>query len=211
MIQLTFPGGRFEARATTVKYLIEWAYGIVPAQHNSLPSWMEEERFDILAKAAGPASDDEMKRMTQKMLASRFHLALHRETREVPLLILLQGKTAPKLYPAKEEEKRSIKMVPQMGPDEKVGSYRVVATRFSFATLNDVFSRQLGRVIVNQTGLEGDFDFTLDFPRDESNPNPLDATHIIDAIRDQLGLAIKSQKGPSDFLVIDGGEKPTAN
>src|SRR5215469_447832 len=58
MIQFTFPGGRFEAHATTVKYLIEWAYGIVPAQHNSLPSWMEEDRFDIIAKAAGSRTDD---------------------------------------------------------------------------------------------------------------------------------------------------------
>ena len=89
-------------------------------------------------------------------------------------------------------------------------SYRVVATRFSFAQLNQTFARQLERVIVNRTGLDGDFDFELELTPDENTPNPLDPSLVISAMRDQLGLTLKSQKGPVDYLVIDSVEKVTA-
>jgi uncharacterized protein (TIGR03435 family) len=211
MVQFTYPGGRFEARATTVKFLVEWAYGILPAQHSSVPSWMEDERWDIVAKAAGPASDAEMKRMAQRLLADRFHLQLHHEMRDVPVLIMMPGKTAPKLFPAKDGETHSMKIAPQMGEDQKIISYRVTATKFSFAQLNEVFSRQLDRVLVNQTGIDGDVDFALDLTPDETRPNPLDPSLIISAMRDQLGLTLKSEKGQAEFLVIDGGERAAAN
>ncbi len=97
-----------------------------------------------------------------------------------------------------------------MGPDQKVASFHVIATRFSLTQLTDTFARQLGRVIVNETGLNGDFDFTLDLTPDDSRPNPLDPSLLINAMREQLGLAMKSQKAPVDFLVIDSAEKVVA-
>jgi uncharacterized protein (TIGR03435 family) len=100
--------------------------------------------------------------------------------------------------------------VPKTDDDRKVVSYRVIATRFSFAQLNQTFARQLERVIVNQTGLDGDFDFTLDFTPDENTPNPLDPSLVISAMRDQLGLTLKTQKAPVDFLAIDSVEKVIA-
>ena len=90
---------------------------------------------------------------------------------------------------------------------EKIQSWHVVATRYSFDQLNQTFALQLGRVIVNRTGLEGDYDFTVDFTPDENTPNPLDPSLIINAMRDQLGLTVKSQKGPVEFLVIDNLDK----
>ncbi len=210
MVQFTFPGGRFTARATSVKFLIEWAYGILPSQHSDGPAWLDNARYDIVAKAAnGNATDDQIKSMVQALLAERFHLKLHHETREAPVLVLSPGKSAPKLFPPKDDEKHSIRIIPQTGEDQKILSYHVVATRFSFAQLNLTFSRQLERVIVNQTGLEGDFDFTLDLTPDENRPNPLDPALIVAAMRDQLGLTVKAQKGPVDFLVIDSVEKVT--
>jgi uncharacterized protein (TIGR03435 family) len=210
MVRFTSPGGRFNARATSVKFLFEWAYDILPSQHSSGPAWMENDRYDIVAKAPGNATDDEMKLMTRALLADRFHLKIHHETRDAPVLILAPGKSAPKLFPPKEGEQHSLKIIPQMSDDQKIVSYRVVATRFSFAQLNQTFARQLERVIVNETGLEGDFNFTLDFTPDENRPNPLDPSLVISAMRDQLGLTLKTQKGPVDFLVIDGVEKATA-
>jgi len=210
MVQFTFPGGRFNARATTVKFLIEWAYGILPSQHSNGPSWIDEERYDIVAKASGNATDDEMRLMARALLAERFKLRFHHETKEVPVLILSAGKTAPKLFPPKDEEKRSIKILPVTGEGEKIVSWHVVATRFSFEQLNLTFARQLERVIVNRTGLEGDFDFTLEFTPDENRPNPMDPSLIISAMREQLGLTVKSEKGPVDFLVIDGVERVAA-
>lgn len=210
MVQFTSPGGRFRAKATSLKFLLEWAYGILPAQHSDGPSWMGDDRYDIVAKADGNVPDAQMKLMTRTLLADRFHLKLHRETRDAPVLIMSLGKTAPKLFPPKEDEKHSIRVEPQMGLDQKPASWRVVATRFSFAQLSETFSRHLDRVIVNQTGMEGDFDFTLNMTPDESRPNPLDASIIIEAMRDQLGLVVKTQKGPVDFLVIDSAEKVVA-
>jgi uncharacterized protein (TIGR03435 family) len=210
LVQFTFPGGRFAAKATSLKFLLEWSWGILPSQHSEGPSWMADDRYDIVAKAEGNATDAQMKRMMRTLLAERFKLRFHRESREVPVIVVSLGKTAPKLFPPKEGEKYSIHMQPQTGPDGKVVSWHVVATRFSFAQLNETFSRQLERVIVNRTGMDGDFDFALDFTPDESRPNPLDSSIILAAMRDQLGLTVKSQKAPVDFLVIDNAERVVA-
>ena len=210
MVRYTYPGGRFEAKATTVEFLLEWAYDLLPSQHSSGPAWTQNDRFDIIAKAAGNATDDQMKVMARALLAERFKLTFHRERREAPVLRLTLGKAAPKLFPPKEGEVHSLRIVPQSDSEKKVVSYRVVATRFSFAQLNQTFARQLERVIVNETGLDGDYDFTLDFTPDENRPNPLDPSLIISAMHDQLGLNLKTEKGPVDYLVIDSVEKVSA-
>jgi uncharacterized protein (TIGR03435 family) len=207
MVRFTSPGGRFSAPATSVKFLLEWAYDILPSQHSDGPAWLDGDRYDIIAKAPGNATDDEMKLMTRTLLAERFKLKFHRETRDAPVLILGTGKSAPKLYPPQEGEAHGLKIIPQTGADQTVTSYHVVGTRFSFAQLNQTFARQLERVIVNETGLEGDFDFALDFTPNENAPNPLDPSLIITAMRDQLGLTLKAQKGPVEFFVIDSVEK----
>jgi uncharacterized protein (TIGR03435 family) len=209
-VQFTHPGGRFYAKATSLKFLLEWAYGILPAQHSEGPSWIDNDRYDIAAKADGNVSDAQMKLMTRTLLAQRFQLKFHRETKEIAVLVISLGKTAPKLFPPKEDEKYSIHVEPKMGPDQKIASWHVVATRFSLAQLSETFSRHLDRVIVNRTGMVGDFDFTLDLTPDENQPNPLDQSILIAAMRDQLGLTLKSQKAPVDFLVIDSAEKVAA-
>jgi uncharacterized protein (TIGR03435 family) len=210
MVRFTYPGGRFDAKATTVKFLLEWAFGILPAQHSSGPSWMETDRYDIVAKAEGSATDHEIKLMVRALLAERFKLKFHTETKDIPVLVVSLGKTEPKLFPPKDGETHSIRVIPQMGPDQKVVSYHVVAKRFSLEQLNETFARQLGLVIVDQTGLKGEFNFTLEMTPDEQRPNPLDPSIVIAAMRDQLGLALKSQKGPVDFLVVDSAERVTA-
>jgi uncharacterized protein (TIGR03435 family) len=210
MVQFTYPGGRFKANATTLKFLLEWAYGIQPSQHSEGPSWMGSDRYDIVAKAEGNATDDQMKRMMQTLIADRFNLKVHHETKDLNVLVVSIGKTAPKLFPPKDDEVHAIRIGQQTGADQKVNSYHVVATRFSLTQLTDTFSRQLGQVIVNETGLNGDYDFTLDLTPDESRPNPLDATILLSAMREQLGLTVKSQKSAVDFLVIDAVEKVVA-
>jgi uncharacterized protein (TIGR03435 family) len=210
MVQLTYPGGRFEAKATTVKYLVEWAYDVLPSQHSGEPAWVDNDRYDIIAKAAGNASDDEIKQMVRTLLADRFHLKFHRETRDAPVLIMSAGKTAPKMFPPKDGEEHSLKIIPRSDPDRKVTGFNVVATRFSFLQLNQTFAHVLDRVIVNETGLSGDFDFTLELTMDENQPNPLDPGLLISATRDQLGLVLKSTRAPVDYLVIESADKVAA-
>ena len=210
MVQFTYPGGRFRASATTLKYLLEWAYDIQPSQHSGGPSWIDTDRYDVVAKAEGNATDAQIKLMVQTLLADRFQLKLHHDSKELPVYVISLGKTAPKLFPPKEGETHSIQIAPQMGPDQKVASFHITATRFSLTQLTDTFARQLGRVIVNKTGLDGDFDFTMDLTPDDSQPNPLDPSLLINAMRGQLGLNLQSQKAPVDFLVIDSAEKVAA-
>src|SRR5258708_18510247 len=88
MAQFTSPGGRFRASATTLKFLLEWAYGIQPAQHLGGPSWIDTDRYDIVARAEGNPTDDQMKLMTRTLLAERFELKFHRESKELPVLVM---------------------------------------------------------------------------------------------------------------------------
>ncbi len=203
------PGGRFTARATTVIFLMEWAYGIQPAQHSGGPNWIRDDRFDIVAKAEGKPSDDEMKLMVRTLLADRFHLQVHHEQREMSAYVISTGKVQPKLFPPQPDEIHGIHLAPQTGPDQKTAAYRIIATRFTLAQLANTFARQLGSVIINNTGLDGEFDFSFDLTPDDSRPNPMDATLLIGAMRDQLGLAVKYEKTTVDAYVIAGVEKPT--
>jgi uncharacterized protein (TIGR03435 family) len=210
LAQFISPGGRFTARATTVKFLLEWAYGIQPSQHSGGPSWIGVDRYDIVAKAADDATEEQIKLMTQALLADRFQLKLHRERREISAYVISQGKSAPKLSAPKDGETHSLGFAPKTSPDQKTTAYRLLATRYTLAQLADAFSRQLGGVIVNSTGLDGEYDFTLDLAPDESRPNPVDPTLLLAALRDQLGLTVKYQKTPIDLLVIDSAEKVAA-
>ena len=207
MTQFTFPGGRFKADATTLKVLLEWAYRLQPAQHAGGPSWIETDRYDVVAKAEGPATDEQMRQMMQTLLAERFQLKVHHEDRKLGVYVIAVGKGQPKLFPPKESEVYGLRFAPKMGPDNKVASYHVIGTRFTVAQLADTFGRQLGRAVIDKTGLEGEFDFTIDITPDESRPNPMDPATLMGAMREQLGLALTSQTIPVDVLVIDNAEK----
>lgn len=204
------PGGRFEARATTVKFLLEWAYGVQPSQHFGGPAWLGTDRYDIVAKAEGNATEAQMKLMAQALLADRFQLTLHHETREVTAYVISPGKNAPRVTRSTEGEIHAMRFEPVAGADGKQTGFRVKLTRYTVAQLSDAFARQLGGVIVDKTGLEGEYDFNFDMAPDEHNPNPMDATVLLRALREQIGLAVKSQKEPVDTVVIESVEKVAA-
>src|SRR5690242_5322299 len=109
MVQFTQPGGRFSASATTLKILLEWAYDIQPSQHSGGPSWIATDRYDIVAKADGNATDDQMKAMLRTLLTDRFKLKFHRESGELSAFVISVGKTAPKLFPPKDGETHAIR------------------------------------------------------------------------------------------------------
>lgn len=210
MVQFTMPGGRFRASATTLKFMIEWAWDLQPAQHSGGPAWLGEDRYDVVAKAEGNPTDAEMKLMLQNLLAERFHLEVRQEKKKLQAFVISLGKTEPKLGSPKEGEPRSLKVMPVKDADQKTTTFHVVATRYSLTQLAYTFARQIGRPMLNQTGLDGDYDFTLDFAPDESTPNPLDPTLVMNAMRNQLGLTLKTQDALVDYLVIEKAEKVTA-
>ena len=209
LAEFVYPGGRINAKCTTLKFLLEWSYGIQPTQHSDGPGWIGTDRYDVVAKAEGNASEAQMKLMMRALLAERFKMKLRHESRELTAYLLSVGKTPPHLVPTKEEETRGVRVDPRTGADQRV-AYRVVLTRFSLAELCDTFGRQLGRVMVDRTGLEGNFDFTLELAPDESHASPVDPSLLLVALREQVGLTVKSEKTSVDFLVIDGAEKVVA-
>jgi uncharacterized protein (TIGR03435 family) len=93
------------------------------------------------------------------------------------------------------------------GPDQKTAGYHVIGTRYSVPDVAALFARALGHLVVDQTGIEGEFDFTVDIVPDDSRPSPMDQTLLLTALREQLGLTVKSQTQPVHIFVIDSAEK----
>jgi uncharacterized protein (TIGR03435 family) len=86
----------------------------------------------------------------------------------------------------------------------------VTFTRFSIPRLADTFSRQMDRPILDQTNLSGEFNFALDLTPDESQPRTIDASMLMSALREQLGLSFRADKVPVDYYVIDSADKTAA-
>ena len=100
-MQFVSPGGRFTASSTSLKYLIEWAYGIQSIQHTGGPAWIDTEMYDIAAKAEGNPSTADMKLMLQNLLDERFKLKLHQEQKKMTAYVISAARNSAKLTPVK--------------------------------------------------------------------------------------------------------------
>jgi uncharacterized protein (TIGR03435 family) len=233
------PGGRLNINNMALKEMIVLAWRIQPFQISGGPAWLESEHFDVSAKAESVAKPDEMAQMLQGLLADRFQLMMHHETRELSIYSLVtakkDGKLGPKLTESKaggcaqfDPSKPPLPPEPgkppalgcggmMMGPD------RLNAASVGIAELMPVLARILGRTVLDKTGLSGKFDISLEWSPDPSQamqfapdgprPPPSDATgpSIFTALQEQLGLKLESQKGPVEIFVIDRAEKPSEN
>jgi uncharacterized protein (TIGR03435 family) len=208
--------GHFTTRNTPLFDLIKFVYGLHPKQIVGAPSWVETERFDILAKPDTPglASTPQMKAMIQKLLAERFGLEFRREKRELSAYVVTVDKAGIKL--TKSENPVPLYGISGRGP----GAIAVRnATIAEFAQW--LQSRALERPVVDQTELTQRFDFTLEWKPDPSQLGPNapaqlpqnieDRPDLMTAIRTQLGLKIESGKAQVEVLVIDKVSKPSEN
>jgi uncharacterized protein (TIGR03435 family) len=193
----------------TLKRLIASAYEVRDDQISG-PDWLDSERFDISAKAAGPAKDEQLMAMLQTFLAERFGLALHKETREMKGYGLVVSKSGSKLKTAVDDG----------NSQTHNNNGRLTAQHVSMAQLANVLSRGTGLRVVDMTGLQGVFDFTLEWDRSASTLSanadehpPSDAgPSIFTALQEQLGLKLEARKLPVEILVIDHVErKPSEN
>ena len=191
------PGGRFTGRNLTLQNLLRIAYELENYQISGGPSWINSAGFDIQAKAA--TGKAEVRQMVQSLLADRFQLAVHRETRQLPIYALVVGKTGPKLQPAASSA------VPARS--QKMG--RLITPKMSMTELANILTFDLKRPVKDETGLKGDFAFTLEWAPGlgESDDGP----SLFAAVQEQLGLKLLSTKGPIEVLVIDHVEKPSEN
>jgi uncharacterized protein (TIGR03435 family) len=196
----------------SLEMLIMTAYAITPDRLSGGPNWPGSERWDIEAKSDRPITRPEALIMLQNLLADRFKLKLRRETKEVPIYVLVIEKDGSKLR--ENTDKAQSGMTP--GRDNSRAHGDIVGHNVSMPVLTQFLSVRLGRSIVDATGLKGGFDWELRFdqqgiPDDGAPHDSAGLPDLLTAVRLQLGLKLDSQRGPVDSFIIEHAEKPSGN
>jgi uncharacterized protein (TIGR03435 family) len=235
------PGGRFRLTAVPTRTLIQLAYGVREFQIAGAPSWVDDERYDVEAKADGSTSFDQMRPMLQALLADRFKLAVRRERRMGRVYELVPARGGLKITPTPpggcyaprspsgpppvfggpliqcDGVRRRILTPP---PDRQD---RIEAVAVRMATLVDLVIGDVSRPVVDKTGFERPFNFVLEFTpnvavSDYRGPSTLpDAgpsaapVSISTALQEQLGIQLRSTEAPVETIVIDRIERPSEN
>lgn len=190
---------------------------------------MGSERYDITAKAEGDGSPspEQLRPMVQALLADRFKLAVHRGTKELSMYALVVGKNGPKLKENHDVEPDAPSPTGGRrlrGAQFRMGRGLISGQRVPMTMLASQLAQQLGRAVVDKTGLKGNYDFSLEWTPEEGlplgpkeggsdAPPPSDASgpSIYTALQEQLGLKLEATKGPVEILVIDHIEKASEN
>jgi uncharacterized protein (TIGR03435 family) len=201
--------GNFSMRNVPLRFAVSWAWDLKDYEISG-PDWIKsEERYDIIAKAGRPASDSEMRQMLQALLLERFQMKVHRETKEMPVYVLLPGKGEAKVKEAAADDKPSIDGSSPAG----VTFHAFPISRFTF-----MLTRRMDRPVLDQTGLKGVYHYTVDLSglgfagrpaeRQEGDAGP----SIFTTVQRDLGLKLEARKEPIEILVIDSANKvPTEN
>jgi uncharacterized protein (TIGR03435 family) len=194
----------------SLKELAATAYHFPTDRVSGGPKWVDSDRFDIEARAAGPAKDPEMLIMLQSLLAERFQLATHRETKILPGYALTLAKDGLKIRPDEGEG----------GSSTNSSRGRIVAKRISMERFTNFLSRVLEMPVVDSTDAKGTFTFTLEWAaeprRSVESPDKVladvpDGPSLFTVLQKELGLKLESKKVPTELLVIDKAEKPSEN
>jgi uncharacterized protein (TIGR03435 family) len=244
------PGGRFVATGMTFRFLMTFAYHVRDFQIIGGPGWITSDRWNIEARAeegtvppptgiSDPNAPDPIALRLQSLLEDRFRLKFHRETREFPVYELIVAKGGSKM---KLSEDQGPFRPPEQGDPPpppirpggpmprgsmRMGRGDLEANGVGFASFVQVLSQQLGRTVIDKTGLKGLYDIKLQWTPDMGqgigavgalppgvDPPPASdpsRPSIFTAIQEQLGLKLESTKGPVEVLIIDSVEKPTEN
>jgi uncharacterized protein (TIGR03435 family) len=203
-------GGRFYARIM-LQPVILWAYDVKHYELSGVPNWMRDQSWEIEARFSETGvSAESCRLMAQALLEDRFQLAVHREKRDVPVQELVVAKGGPKLRASTGEPGTGARI---NGSLYKIGLVSGETpdgwTMKDLAALLDLgASMRHENPIVDRTGLEGTYQFNLEF----SHPRfPSDRPELGVALQQQLGLKLERRKEPMDVLVIDHVEKPSPN
>ncbi|WP_213804403.1 M56 family metallopeptidase [Granulicella sp. dw_53] len=212
-------GRHFSTMNTSLNDLITFAYGLHDKQIVGGPAWMGADKYDLSAQpdGEGQPNDKQWKVMIQKLLAERFKLTFHRDKKELSVYALALGKNG-SLLKKSEGDPNGLPSLFFRGLGILPGRN---ATMEDFAGVMQ--SAVLDRPVVDQTGLQGRFDFILKWTPDESQFGGLGAKvplpsenadappNLFTAIQEQMGLKLEPTKAPVAVLVIDHVEKPSEN
>ena len=239
-------GGRFNATNITLRTLIAAAYGApqpLPLfEVLGGPNWLDSDRFDIVAKAAGDPQPGpngpppELVLMMRQLLADRFHVVVHNETRDLPVYALVMARPDGKMgdhFHTSVIDCAALMAAGRGGPPvaptpggpfcgTRGAPGRLNGSGSTMAMLANNLSRLVSRVVMERTGLNGSFDFELEWTPDQMPaasadaprpgalpPPPSDGPSIFTAVQEQLGLKLDSTRGPVNVVVIDHVEQPT--
>jgi len=218
---LTINAGRVTIRNGPLRAIIRSAFGLQAFEVVGGPDWVDTDGWDVNAKAEPGAERQPTGPMMQSLLADRFKLVAHKETRDLPVYALVFARQdhafGPKLHASSTDCQKEVGALiartgqppsadapPLCGIRSVSGHIELNATR-----INPNFVRTLapitGRSVVDQTGLTGVFDAELVWSDSEAGPS------LFTAIQEQLGLKLEAQRGPVDVLVIDHVERPTSD
>ena len=238
------PGGRVTVTNLPARFLVTFAYQLAQFQLTGGPSWIGSDRFDMVAKLEGnpefPApgqGPDPIQLAMRTLLAERFKLKVHRETREMDIYALVLAKPGagpgPKLKPStvdcSDRARGRSGQPPAQGPPPipptGIVPCSIMGTPglirfggFPISQITTMLGGQTGRMVVDRTGLTGNWEFELSFsPEQRGAPPPGADAPVADpnlpslftALQEQLGLKLEGTKGPVEVLVIDSIEKPT--
>jgi uncharacterized protein (TIGR03435 family) len=199
--------GRITMENVSLKKVTLWAYDIPDDREYALvgPDWLTTEHFDIQANFPSNTRPEQVRSMTQALLAERFKLALHQESRQLPIYVLVVAKNGPKIHPVEDGQPRT---------SGRAGRFE--ATKIPMQHFADLLARFMHQQVVDETGLAGVFDFTLEWSPDEmkaeATTSETSAPSIFTALQEQLGLKLEGRKGAVEVLVVDHIEKiPTEN
>ena len=213
-------GSHFRTINTTLADLIKFSYGVQDKQIIGAPSWAESDKWDIEAQPDVPGAPNkkQVSTMVQKLLADRFQLKFHNDTKELPAYVLSAVKTGQKMTKGDQDSALPALFFTNLSP---------VTLTVRNATMDDVCqlfqSAVMDRPVVDQTAIAGKWNFLLKWTADESQfsgmgvkpPPPTDAADapppLFTAIQEQIGLKMDAGKAQVPVLVIEKAEKPSAN
>lgn len=211
--------GTILATGITLKRLIMTAYDFQGFRILGGPGWVSSKRWDVQAKANRAPSDAQFRETLRALLEDRFQLRTHSEKRNMRVYELTVGPKGSKLQRVEDSK---IKL------DIRTGNGFIQFTKATVATFASQLSYALARPVIDKTGIAGEFSFALEWapvPGEDGGPtssglppgtpeqppsNP-NGPSIFTAIQEQLGLRLKSARGPVEVLMIDGAQMPTAN
>jgi uncharacterized protein (TIGR03435 family) len=203
--------GRLTMRNVTLISALRWAYDVHDFQIIGGPEWRNSERYDIVARSATAASDDELRRMLRALLAERFKLSVDVESKPAPAYVMTIGRNGHRLRPSSAGGERGMRPVDRGLAFEST----------SMSDLRQFLSVLLSmdRPVVDNTGLDGRFDFTLTLFDSPLQGDPAAAKGALagasestyaDAL-ERIGLRLESKQVPIETVTIRRAEKPSEN
>ncbi len=175
------------------------------------PDWLTTARFDITATLPEGTTEAEFQAMLRNLLETSFRMKLHRETKEMPIYALAPTKSGLKAGSATADSKDGFPPLDLPAPglviETRNGRARITANEVPLSKLADMLSSQLGRPVIDATGMTGNYSFVLYFtPDGQATADSLDPS-IFGALQDQLGIRLESRRGPVEMLIVDQADK----